>query len=72
VDDAIERTERYLEQGFTSGMLFGRIIHGRGTGAVRQAVRDLLKLSPYVQRWESGGEKEGGDGVSVVIFHPNK
>jgi len=72
VDDAIERAERYLEQGFTSGMLFGRIIHGRGTGAVRQAVRDLLNHSSYVRHWENGGEKEGGDGVSVVFFHPDK
>ena len=72
VDDALDRAERYLEQGFTSGMPFGRIIHGRGTGAVRQAVRDLLNHSSYVHRWESGGEKEGGDGVSVVFFHPNK
>ena len=72
VDDALDRAERYLEQGFTSGMLFGRIIHGRGTGAVRQAVRDLLNHSPYVRRWENGGEKEGGDGVSVVFFQPNK
>ncbi len=72
VDDALDRAERYLEQGFTSGMLFGRIIHGRGTGAVRQAVRELLNHSSYVRRWENGGEKEGGDGVSVVFFHPNK
>ncbi|HOT99754.1 MAG TPA: endonuclease MutS2 [Anaerolineaceae bacterium] len=72
VDDALDRAERYLEQGFTSGMPFGRIIHGRGTGAVRQAVRDLLDHSAYVHRWENGGEKEGGDGVSVVFFHPNK
>jgi len=72
VDDALDRAERYLEQGFTSGMPFGRIIHGRGTGAVRQAVRDLLNHSPYVHHWENGGEKEGGDGVSVVFFHSNK
>lgn len=72
VDDALDRAERYLEQGFTSGIPWGRIIHGRGTGAVRQAVRDLLNHSPYVNRWENGGEKEGGDGVSVVFFHSNK
>ena len=72
VDDALDRAERYLEQGFTAGLPFGRIIHGRGTGAVRQAVRDLLNHSAYVHRWETGGEKEGGDGVSVVFFHPNK
>ena len=72
VDDALDRVERYLEQGFTAGILYGRIIHGRGTGAVRQAVRDLLNHSPYVKRWENGGEKEGGDGVSVVFFNSNQ
>ena len=72
VDDALDRAERYLEQGFTSGLPFGRIIHGRGTGAVRQAVRDLLNHSSYVHHWENGGEKEGGDGVSVVFFHSNR
>ena len=72
VDDALDLAEQYLEQGFTSGMPFGRIIHGRGTGAVRQAVRDLLNHSSYVDRWENGGEKEGGDGVSVIFFQSVK
>jgi DNA mismatch repair protein MutS2 len=72
VDDALDLAEQYLEQGFTSGMPFGRIIHGRGTGAVRQAVRDLLNHSSYVDHWENGGEKEGGDGVSVIFFQSVK
>lgn len=68
VEDALDMLDRYLEQGYLSGMPFVRVIHGRGTGAVRQAVREELNTSSYVKRWENGGEKEGGDGVSVVFF----
>lgn len=68
VEDALDKLQGYLEQGFLSGIPYGRIIHGRGTGVLRQVVRQVLKDSPQVIRWESGGEKEGGDGVSVVFF----
>jgi len=68
VEDAIDRLDAYLEQAYQAGLPFCRIIHGKGTGAVRQAVREVLQTSRYVKRWEPGGEKEGGDGVSVVFF----
>lgn len=68
VEDALEKVENYLEQGFLAGIPYGRIIHGKGTGVLRQVIRQVLKDSPQVKRWESGGEKEGGDGVSVVFF----
>lgn len=68
VEDALDKLDDYLEAGALAGMPFGRIIHGKGTGAVRQAVRQALRESPQVERWEAGGEKEGGDGVSVVFF----
>ena len=68
VEDALDKLEAYLEQGYLSGLPFGRIIHGKGTGALRQVVRDVLQHSSYVKRWEQGGEKEGGDGVTVAFF----
>ena len=43
-----------------------RIIHGRGTGKLRQAVRQALSGHPQVKSFELGGEKEGGDGVTVA------
>ena len=58
----------WLERGFSAGMLFGRVVHGHGTGAMKEAVREELRHSPFIKRWETGGEKEGGDGVSVVFF----
>jgi len=69
VEDALDKLDHYLEQSFSSGLPFGRIIHGKGTGALRETVRDTLRHSPYVTRWERGGDNEGGDGVSVVFFH---
>ena len=68
VEDALDRLDVYLEQAYQAGLPFSRIIHGKGTGALRQAVREVLQTSRYVKRWEPGGEKEGADGVSVVFF----
>jgi DNA mismatch repair protein MutS2 len=50
-------------------MPFVRIIHGKGTGVLRSAVREQLKDSPYIFSHQSGQEKEGGDGVTVAFFH---
>ena len=43
-----------------------RIIHGKGTGALRRAVRDAIKKDRNVKSFETGLEGEGGDGVTVV------
>ena len=68
VEDGLDELKDWLEKGFAAGMLFGRVVHGHGTGAMKDATRDELRHSPFVKRWEVGGEKEGGDGVSVVFF----
>jgi DNA mismatch repair protein MutS2 len=71
VDDAISLVERYLEQAYMARLPFARIVHGKGTGTLRQVVQDLLKSSPYVEGWEIADEKEGGAGVTVVKFKPD-
>ena len=45
-----------------------RIIHGKGTGKLRQAVRDMLRTNPQIRSQASGTDEEGGDGVTVVRF----
>jgi DNA mismatch repair protein MutS2 len=65
-DDALDKLERYLEQAFLSGLPFVRIIHGKGTGRLRQAVREALRGHEYVSMFEEGGDKEGGEGVTVA------
>ena len=48
------------------GLPFVRIIHGKGTGKLRQEVRAALKQHPQVTSFEEGGPKEGGEGVTVA------
>jgi DNA mismatch repair protein MutS2 len=65
-EDALDRLAQYLDAAYLSGMPFVRIIHGKGTGRLRQAVREALRASPHIKRFEHGLEGEGGDGVTVA------
>jgi DNA mismatch repair protein MutS2 len=66
VDEGLDRLERYLNQAYHARLPFVRIIHGRGTGAMRSAVRDILAAHPLVGTSRPGEMNEGGDGVTVV------
>ncbi len=66
VDEGLDRLERYLNQAARARLPFVRIIHGRGTGAMRSAVRDALAAHPFVGSSRPGEGNEGGDGVTVV------
>jgi len=70
-DDAEYALERYLDAAFLAGLPFVRIIHGKGTGRLREMVRQALKNNPQVKSCEPGGEKEGGDGVTVAKLAVN-
>ena len=65
-EDALSMLEDYLDRAFLAGMPFVRIIHGKGTGKLRQEVRAALKGHPHVKSFEEGGENEGGAGVTVA------
>jgi DNA mismatch repair protein MutS2 len=66
VEDALDALDRYLESAYLAGLPFVRIIHGKGTGKLRQVIREQLSHSPHVKNWEAGGDKEGGEGVTVA------
>jgi len=66
VDEGLDELERYLERAYSAGLLFVRIVHGKGTGKLRDAVRNALKASPYVTSFEEPKETEGGAGVTVA------
>ncbi len=65
-EDALDLLDRYLERAYMTGLPFVRIIHGKGTGKLRQEVRAALKDHPHVLSFEEGGDKEGGSGVTVA------
>jgi DNA mismatch repair protein MutS2 len=66
VEEALDEVENYLDKASLANLTPVYIIHGHGTGALKQAVRDFLKTSPYVAKFRVGEDSEGGDGVSVV------
>jgi len=66
VEDALAQLETYLNDAAMSGLGSVRIIHGRGTGALRAAVREYLTGHPLVSSSAPAAANEGGDGVTVV------
>jgi DNA mismatch repair protein MutS2 len=66
VDEAIEMLERYVDQASVAGAPRVTVIHGHGSGALRDALRDLLGGHPLVRSWRPGERGEGGDGATVV------
>ncbi|MDQ0188758.1 endonuclease MutS2 [Alicyclobacillus cycloheptanicus] len=68
VEDAIARVEKYLDDAVLSGLQRVAVIHGKGTGALRDAIRRYLAGHRHVSTWAPGGPGEGGDGVTVVTL----
>ena len=68
VDEAIPLVQEYLNDAFMAGMKEVRIVHGKGTGVLRQAVMRELKKHPLVKSFRSGGRFEGSTGATVVEF----
>ena len=65
LDDALDKVETLLNEAALSGVPEIRIIHGRGTGALRSAIRDYLRGHPLTA--SAGPEADSGnDGVTVV------
>jgi DNA mismatch repair protein MutS2 len=65
-EEARFRLDQYLNEAYMEGLSTVRVVHGKGTGAVRQAVRDLLADHPLVRSHETAEQREGGDGATVV------
>jgi len=70
VDEALEILDRYINAAYNAGLPFGRIIHGKGTGRLRQAVRGYLSEHLLVSKVTQGQQQEGGAGVTVIHMVP--
>ncbi|MDH3744549.1 MAG: Smr/MutS family protein, partial [Acidobacteriota bacterium] len=58
----------YLDRALLSSSPDVRIVHGHGTGRLKKAVRRHLERHPAVAGWRPGGDREGGDGATVVTL----
>ncbi len=66
LEEALPKLDRYLHDAFMAGLYQVRVVHGKGTGTLRQAVRERLGKHPLVSSYRPGGYGEGGGGVTVV------
>jgi DNA mismatch repair protein MutS2 len=66
VEEAIDMLERYIDQASVASAPRVTVIHGHGSGALRDALRDLLSGHALVRSWRPGERGEGGDGATVV------
>jgi DNA mismatch repair protein MutS2 len=66
VDEALTRTERFLDEALISEAKTLRVIHGYGTGQLRRAIADFLHHHPLVMRFAAAPAEQGGGGVTVV------
>ena len=60
--------DEYLNDAYLMRLPFVRVVHGKGTGALREVVRQVVAKHPLVERWETPPANEGGDGVTVVYL----
>ncbi|GAC1319906.1 MAG: endonuclease MutS2 [Chloroflexota bacterium] len=65
-DDAVREIDQYLHDNYVHGQGLVRIVHGKGTGALRKVIREQLTNNPLVRSHESEKPEQGGDGVTVV------
>ncbi len=68
VKEALDITIKYLDDAVLAGLLSVRILHGKGTGALRKAVHEELRENPLVSKYQFAPFDQGGEGVTVVTF----
>lgn len=68
VDEAISALDKYLDDAYLAHMPNVRVVHGKGTGALRSAVHSHLKRLKYVKEFRLGEYGEGDAGVTIVTF----
>ena len=66
VDEALPQVDAFLRRAHKDGLLRVWVIHGKGSGALRSAVRDYLRSHPMVRRWCIADGERGGEGATQV------
>ena len=66
LEDALMKTEKYIDDAFLSGLKKVTVIHGRGEGILRKGLQDAFGKNRHVKGFKNGDYDEGGDGVTVL------
>ncbi|MDE2744638.1 MAG: endonuclease MutS2 [Chloroflexota bacterium] len=67
-DEALPMVDSFLDVAYRAGQNRLEVVHGKGTGALRRAVREMLRKHPLVTSFESAQPRQGGDGVTIVTL----
>ncbi len=67
-DEAVQNVEKYLDDAYAAGLTHARLVHGKGTGALRRAVQEYLQGHPLVSAYATANADEGGAGATVVTL----
>jgi DNA mismatch repair protein MutS2 len=65
-EEAVYTTDKYLDDAYRGGLAEVTIVHGKGTGVLRQAINDMLRRHAHVKSYRLGNYGEGGTGVTMV------
>ena len=68
VDEALAALDKYLDDAYLAHLESVRVVHGKGTGALRNAVQQHLRRVKYVKSFRQGEYGEGDAGVTIVVF----
>jgi DNA mismatch repair protein MutS2 len=68
VEEGLETVDDYLDRALLAGRGEVRIVHGHGTGRLREAIREHLRRHPAVASFRPGAANEGGNGATVVAL----
>lgn len=68
VEEAIDVLDKYLDKAYLHGLPYVYIVHGKGTGTLREAITQYLRTNKRVARFEIGTPSEGGIGTTIVFF----